>query len=1346
MARWIRIAAFMGGLYILTGAAHAMQSPGTAAGEAGRVPLIQFSADDYEAHVQNWAARRLYDGTMVFANTSGVLTFDGTRWQTLPTPNGSLVRSLAQDTTGRVYVGAQGELGYLAPDSLGVLRYVSLMSHVPNRDRAFGNVWATVHTSAGVFFQTNQRLFQWVPGRDTMRIQRSAARFVHAFAVRDTLYVAEAGTGLLRHTANGTLDPVPGTDALSDDRVTVVLPMGPRDLLIGTMDRGLFRYDGRTLQPFPTAANALLREHVLYRGVALPEGRFAFATLRGGVLILRDDGPIERVIDTQEGLRDNTVTNLFADGEGGLWLTLNDGIARADWPAPFTSFGEANGLTGIVEDIARHDGRLYAATNRGLFVLSSAPGRAARFTPLPSPPTDCRSLLSVASDLLAGCGDGLYRIRGTNAVPMFESSSIRALAPAPFDSALVLAGDSDGLRRVERRGDRWVSAGHVAGLNQSVSTIAFAPDGAVWAGLTPEGVARVRNVTAPAPEVTGFRSGERGLPPGGVYLARGTEHPLFLTDTGLYRHLAGPDGTASFQPDTRFGPAFAGAPDGSPGRSALVAQADAQGNVWMFAWPDVGVARRQPDGSFQWEADPYHRARMPFVYAMHPDPDGTLWFGGTEGIVRYDPGQALPPPPPRRPIVHRMTPVGGDSVLYANAATHTPMLHYSENAVRFTYALPSYHRRTPARFQVQLDGFDAGWAAWTEETRKDYTNLPEGAYTFRVRGEDAFGQVSPERAVAFTILPPWYRTPWAYLLWGLLGAALVGGVGYGAARWRTRQLEARGRALEALVQARTEEVSRQNKQLEAQAERLAELDAVKSRFFANISHEFRTPLTLTLGPVEDILSGTHGPVQDPIDEKLRLVHRNASRLLRLINQLLDLARLETGHVPLEATRADLVEMLDRFVRVFAPLAERRQVTLAFESTEPRLPAYVDPDKLEKMIANLLSNAFKATDAGGTIRVRLRRTDAHAEIAVDDTGVGIAADDLPTIFDRFNQRLEGAAAGTGTGIGLNLTKEFVELHGGTVDVTSTPGVGTTFTVRLPLGRDHLRDDQVVDAPPDMTPPSPPPPMAPDGYATGADEHATPPAPSEDGPTVLIVDDNPDIRAYVRDQLTPRYHVVEAEDGVMGYERAKAVLPDCIISDVMMPHRDGYALTAELKADPALDHVPLILLTAKAEAEHKVEGLTAGADDYLTKPFNARELAARVHNLIASRHRLREKFSRPVVMTPSEVTVDSADEQFLQRVRETIESRMMDADFSVAALAEAAALSESQLQRKVKALTEQTPVQLIRTMRLERAAQLLEQEAGNITEIAYAVGFNSYAHFARSFKQHFGQSASEYMATA
>ncbi|NBB73004.1 MAG: response regulator, partial [Bacteroidetes bacterium] len=1043
----------------------------------------------------------------------------------------------------------------------------------------------------------NQQLFQWVPGQDTLRVRRSAARFVHAFAVRDTLYVAEAGTGLLRHTADDSLAPVPGTGGLGEDRITIVLTLSPRGLLIGTMNRGLFRYDGRTLQPIPSPANALLREHLLYRGIALPGGRFAFATLRGGVFILSDDGQIERIIDTQDGLQDNTVTNLFTDGEGGLWLTLNDGIARADWPAPFTSFGEANGLAGIVEAIARHDGRLYAATNRGVFVLSPTSQRAARFSALTAPPTDCRSLLSVGRDVLAGCGDGLYRIRGTTATRLFASSSIRALGAAPFDSTLVLAGDSDGLRRVERRGDRWVAAGLIAGLDQPVSRIAFAPDGAVWAGLSPEGVARVRNVTAAAPEVTVFRPGERDLPSGGIYLARDTEHPLFLTETGLYRYVADPDGTESFQPDARFGPAFAGAPDGSPGRSALVAQTDAQDNVWMFAWPDVGVARRQPGGSFRWQASLYHRARMPFVYAIYPDPDGTLWFGGTEGIVRYDPSQALSPPPPRRPIVHRMTPVGSDSVLFANAAAHTPVLRYSDNAVRFTYALPSYHRRAAARFQVQLDGFDAGWSAWTEETRKDYTNLPEGAYTFRVRGEDAFGQVSPERAVAFTIVPPWYRTPWAYLLWGLLGVALIGGVGYGAVRGRTRQLEARGRELEALVQARTEEVSRQNQQLEAQAERLAELDAVKSRFFANISHEFRTPLTLTLGPIEDILSGAHGPVQDAVGGQLRLVHRNASRLLRLINQLLDLARLETGHVPLEATRADLVEMLDRFVRAFTPLAERRQMTLAFEATEPHLLAYIDPDKLEKMIANLLSNAFKATDAGGTIRVRLRRTDAHAEIAVDDTGMGIAADALPTIFDRFNQRLEGAAAGAGTGIGLNLTKEFVELHGGTIDVTSTPGVGTTFTVRLPLGRGHLRDDQLVDAPPDMTPPSPPPPMAPDGYATDADENTTPPAPSENGPTVLIVDDNPDIRAYVRDQLMPQYHVVEAEDGIAGYERAKAVLPDCIISDVMMPRQDGYALTAQIKADPDLDHVPLILLTAKAEAEHKIEGLTAGADDYL-----------------------------------------------------------------------------------------------------------------------------------------------------
>jgi len=1338
------------GLYLvgllLTGSAETAAQPTfDTADDAGRYPLTAFAADDYEAHVQNWAAQHLPDGTMAFANTSGVLLFDGTHWTRLPMPNGGLVRSLAQDETGRVYVGAEDEIGYLASDSLGAWRYVSLAHHIPDTLRPFGNVWSIATTADGVYFQTNDALVRWSPEADTARIWRAAERFVQAFSVRDTLYVAAAGVGLLqRDSARDTLTALPGTEALADRVATVALPLGPRALLLGTRDQGLFRYDGTTLEPFPTEANDHLREHLLYRGIALPDGRFAFATLRGGVLFLRGDGTIERILDERDGLPTNTVTNLFADPAGHLWLPLNEGIARLDWPAPFSIFDEDRGLPGIVEAITRHAGRLYAATDRGIFMLTPVPRRAAQFVPIEGISIACRSLLSTANGLLAGCGDGLYRIRASQATRLFQSPALHDLAQAPFDATLVLAASGDGLRRVRWQGSRWSNAGRIDGIAREGSSIALFPDGTAWMGLRPQGVVQVEGLTGDAPRVTRFRAGAQGLPTGVVTLARGTEQPLFLTETGLYRYRSGTEGARGrFAPDRRFGPMFSGYPDGAPGRSVLTATADPQGALWMFAWPDVGIARPHPDGTFAWTAAPFFRARMPFVYAIHRDADGTVWFGGTDGIVRHDPRRARLLPTAPRALVRRMTPVGRDSLLHAGAPDHHPVLPFTENAVRFTYALPSFFDPARHTFQVQLDGFDPDWSDWTTETQKDYTNLPEGRYTFRVRGRDAAGRISPEGRVAFTVQPPWYRTGWAYLLWGLLGLGLAGGIGYGAVRWRTRQLEARSRALEAEVAARTEEIHRQNAQLAEQAERLAALDAVKSRFFANISHEFRTPLTLTLGPVEDILSGAHGPVPASIEDRLQLVYRNANRLLRLINQLLDLARLETGHMELAATPIDLVETLDDIVLAFTPLAERRKITLTFKATTDRLRVYVDPDKLEKIAANLLSNAFKATEAGDHICVRVRDTEDHAEIAVDDTGVGIPPEDLPHIFDRFAQQAETQHGGAGTGIGLNLTKEFVELHGGTIDVTSTPDVGTTFTVCLPLGRAHLRDEQIVED----TAPAPhalasaaPAPARPDAPDPAAD------APTSEQPTVLVVDDNPDIRAYVRAHLEPDYHVAEAADGVEGVEQAQALLPDCIVADVMMPRQDGYALAEQLKADPDLNHVPLILLTARAEEADKIEGLTVGADDYLTKPFNARELVLRIHNQIAARHRLREKFRDTVVLAPSEVEIESADAQFLEGVKAVIEAHLTDETFGVPDLAASVALSESQLQRRVKALTDQTPVQLIRTMRLERAAQLLEQETGTITEIAYAVGFNSYAHFARSFKQHFNCTASEYVAEA
>ena len=482
---------------------------------------------------------------------------------------------------------------------------------------------------------------------------------------------------------------------------------------------------------------------------------------------------------------------------------------------------------------------------------------------------------------------------------------------------------------------------------------------------------------------------------------------------------------------------------------------------------------------------------------------------------------------------------------------------------------------------------------------------------------------------------------------------------------------------------------------------------------------------------------------------LSLMQRNGARLLRLINQLLDLSKLEAGSTTLRARRANLVPFLQRIVGIFTARARQNGITLHFSASEQDLFLYFEPDKLEKVFINLLSNAFKFTPEGGTIRIEAaQRTGEVIEVVVADTGPGIPADALPHIFDRFHQ-VDGSStrAHEGTGIGLALVKELVTVHGGTVRVESEVGRGTAFYVRLRPGTAHLGEAEILD----------------EGTGGGMLEivegesggleaslqlvdamvQAEAASSRKDAPLVLIVEDHDDVRAYLKSHLAPLYRVEEAADGEQGLTMARQTQPALVISDVMMPQMDGYQLCHALKTDEALNHIPVVLLTARADEESKVEGLETGADDYLYKPFSAAELLVRVENLIEIRRRLRQRFSKEVVaVAPSEIEVTSVDAAFLEQVHGVVEAHLGNSNFGVDWLADEMALSKRQLQRRLRALTGLSAAGYIRTMRLQRAAQLLEQGGGTVAEVAYAVGFQKVPHFSKLFRQVFGVTSSKY----
>ncbi|MEO1012902.1 MAG: ATP-binding protein [Bacteroidota bacterium] len=530
---------------------------------------------------------------------------------------------------------------------------------------------------------------------------------------------------------------------------------------------------------------------------------------------------------------------------------------------------------------------------------------------------------------------------------------------------------------------------------------------------------------------------------------------------------------------------------------------------------------------------------------------------------------------------------------------------------------------------------------------------------------------------------------------------------------------------------------------EAANEKQREFAQLRSRFFANVSHEFRTPLTLILGPLKDLLLS---PSEDLEHKKsYELMKRNGEKLLGLVNQLLDLANLESGTLPLQVSKENLNTSLKTIAASFDSWAKHKNIAFHVGISDSITMGWFDSDTLEKIINNLLYNAFKFTPENGSVHFRASLMNSaqdgseSVKIEVKDTGKGISGPEMDKIFDRFYQSdtfVNGTK--TGTGIGLALVKELTELHHGNITVDSKVSKGTTFTLTLPINKVQFETKEIVSirsmktvSNNILTTPS-----------HQSSEVQTNRSPKKRLPLLLIVEDNDDVRRYIKKQLHQEYNIKEAINGSEGLKIAERIVPDLIISDVVMPDMDGLSLCKKLREDEKTSHIPIILLTALASQASKVEGIETGADAYVIKPFDKKELTVRIKNLIAQRKRLREKYSRQLSLQPKALAVTSADERFLERLVALVEKRMDDSTFSVEDLASEIGMSRTQLFRKMRALIDQSPQDFVRDFRLKRAAQLLQKKAGNVSEIAYQVGFNNLSYFTKRFKELFGQTPSEY----
>lgn len=517
------------------------------------------------------------------------------------------------------------------------------------------------------------------------------------------------------------------------------------------------------------------------------------------------------------------------------------------------------------------------------------------------------------------------------------------------------------------------------------------------------------------------------------------------------------------------------------------------------------------------------------------------------------------------------------------------------------------------------------------------------------------------------------------------------------------------------------------RQIDLEKQRVVELDKMKTRLYTNITHEFRTPLTVIMG-MNDQIKG--------YAQETKLIRRNSQNLLRLINQLLDLSKLDSGKLQLNKINNDIISYLQYLTESFHSMAAEKGVRLTFYSEEPAIRMDYDEAKIQHIVYNLLSNAIKFTEANGKVVFHVRREmkgeTPHLQMLVQDSGVGISKAQLPHIFDRFYQADDSLTRkGEGTGIGLALTKELVDLMDGEISVTSELGQGTVFKIWLPITDKATKQKETKT----------------ETVVSRQEEEAfnteLPALGNGDLPLLLLIEDNPDVVLYIQKLLQATYNVQVAANGQIGIDKAYEIIPDIIISDVMMPEKDGYEVCETLKGDERTSHIPIILLTAKATEEDRIEGLKYGADAYLTKPFYKEELQVRLEKLVALRRQLQAKYAQHIQASNNEsAAAHPLEDEFLQKLRAAVEEKLDDADFGVPELAGAVHMSQMQVYRKLKALTDQTPSQLIRSIRLQRASELLKNSDLTISEIAYDVGFTDPNYFSRAFQQEFGTSPRDF----
>lgn len=1233
------------------------------------------------------------------------------------------INSICEDSKGKIWAATTQGLMIIDPLTLAMKTFTSIPGtpaqvagkhvHRVFRDR-HQQMW--VGTSDGLFrFQANQNRFIPVEYRGS-ESYREGSEFVTAITEDSSgsmwigtqygLFVLSAAGKQIRHFSYQ-----PGNShSISNNMIFAIAAQSRDEVWVGT-DGGLNIIDTRT---------GRIMRHA-------PDPRMPFS------------------------ITNKSIRSLLTDPAGITWMgTYKGGVNKYD--RNLTLFGlkrcdpyDPYGLSApFVTSFAEHpDGRIFVGTDDGGVNLYDRKTNLIRRYAIHPKNKAASSGLAVLSLRLAAPDalwigtfqDGLFRLNPvTGRYDQFTqgpeagslgNNNIFALT-LDKNGKLWIGTNGGGVNVFHPETGRFERLFHpnISLLNRAIPLNAYIRDivedrhGNMWIASHGTGIA----VFDPEKRVSVLLDRETAALPSNNVLS------LLEDSRGNIWAGTGGEGLALYDPKTRKFTTF-GVNEGLSSGMINKVLEDAQGRIWVSTNEGISFLDLHKKKFTNYTT---HNGLQNNTFAMGAGlrtSDNVLFFGGIAGFNYID-TRSLKRNQGQTPVMLRDLKIGNRAITSADAGmidadisvAQSIRLDYKQN-FSIGYGALNYTNPEQTSYRYRLVGLQNEWQQAGQATTASYTNLSPGDYRFEVQASsDGSDWTSPPAAVAVTVKPPFYLTIYAYIFYVLAPIAAV----YLMRRRGIRRLHRKFRE----EQARRE------------TERKQELDQLKIKFLTNLSHEFRTPISLILAPVENLL----GPEQ-PHQPQIAAIRRNAKRLLNLVDQLLDFKNLQEQELKADLRRNDIVPFIRDACDSFSDLSQRKRIRFTFDSAVSHLLIDFDADKMERILFNLLSNAFKFTPEGGEVRLQLSCGTDDAQqnwlyIRVSDTGIGISPEHREKIFDRFFQDDANVSVlNQGSGIGLSIVREFVQMHGGFITVGSNGEKGSVFTVGLPCETWVFNPVEIAPAVPFVDAPIQEKGPDPAGKISQGEFDAMP---GNALPRILIVEDNAEFRHYLKENLETHYRVLEAADGKEGWQKALSCHPELIVSDIAMPEMDGLALSGKIKSDKRTSHIPIILLTASSGEEQQLKGLSSGANDYLTKPFNFEILNVKINNLLLLNRLLKDLYSRQIQMSGRDVAIESGDVKLLRDMLSYIEDNLNSTQLSVENLARHVGMSRGTLYTKVLEISGQTPIEFIRSIKLEKAALLLEKSDMNVSQISYTAGFATPNYFTKSFKAKFNMLPSEYKA--